>query len=388
MALAVRAAWASGFPHQSTLKHQRRPSPLLLTPSPDVLDFLTVIYQPHISSFEAKAFTFPKEEIVTSLTKVEETIDLVEDAGLKALDFSQYVIKVVIDALKPPLEAGLPVLQTVGDEVVKIAVPVVSDASNRAKEALEGIGIDTGLVISAAKMVAEAGQQVMKVIDVAKPVASSTLETISSADASSVVASGGGLLLAYLLLPPLWSIVSYNFRGYKGNLSPAQTLDLLTSQNYFLIDIRSVKEKTNAGVPRLPSSAKSKIISIPVEELPSKLKELVRNARTAEAEIVALKISFLKRISKGSKIVIMDSYCDTARLVAKALTGLGFKSCWVMSGGFSGGKGWLQSRLGSDSYNVSIAEVLSPSRTIPAAAYRLGITSTTSPKLLPGKTDN
>lgn len=44
-----------------------------------------------------------------------------------------------------------------------------------------------------------------------------------------------------------------------------------------------------------------------MEELPSKLKGLVRNAKKVEAEIVALKISYLKRINKGSKIIIMDS---------------------------------------------------------------------------------
>jgi hypothetical protein len=34
---------------------------------------------------------------------------------------------------------------------------------------------------------------------------------------------------------------------------------------------------------------------------------MVRNAKRAEAEIAALKISYLKRIGKGSNIVIMDS---------------------------------------------------------------------------------
>jgi hypothetical protein len=44
-----------------------------------------------------------------------------------------------------------------------------------------------------------------------------------------------------------------------------------------------------------------------LEELPNKIKGMVRNARRAEAEIAALKISYLKRIGKGSNIVIMDS---------------------------------------------------------------------------------
>lgn len=77
-------------------------------------------------------------------------------------------------------------------------------------------------------------------------------------------------------------------------------------------------------------------------------------------------------------------WSDSAKIVARTLTSLGFKNCWVVAGGFSGGRGWLQSRLGADSYNVSIAEVLSPSRVIPAAVQRFG---TTSGKLLPGGSD-
>jgi hypothetical protein len=147
---------------------------------------------------------------------------------------------------------------------------------------------------------------------------------------------------------------------------------------------------------------------------------MVRNARRAEAEIAALKISYLKRIGKGSNIVIMDSsvhlflkmnavtflselltclilqkcrYSDSSKTVAKTLNSVGFKNCWVMSGGFSGRKGWAQSRLGTESYNLSVVEVVKPSRVIPAAADRFvtasstSTTSRTTRKLLPGSVD-
>lgn len=78
-----------------------------------------------------------------------------------------------------------------------------------------------------------------------------------------------------------------------------------------------------------------------------------------------------------------------AKIVARALTTLGFKNCWIVADGFSGGRGWLQSRLGTESYNVSLAEVLSPSRVIPAAVGRLGTTTfQSSRKLLPGRADD
>ena len=54
------------------------------------------------------------------------------------------------------------------------------------------------------------------------------------------------------------------------------------------------------------------LFSCSLEELPSKIKGLVRNVKKAEAEIVALKISYLKRLNKGSNVIIMDSWVPSA----------------------------------------------------------------------------
>lgn len=62
-----------------------------------------------------------------------------------------------------------------------------------------------------------AAQQTGKVIEVAKPIASSTVETISTADPLLIAEIAGVLALAYLLFPPIWSAISFNFRGYKGS---------------------------------------------------------------------------------------------------------------------------------------------------------------------------
>ncbi|GMY15416.1 calcium sensing receptor, chloroplastic isoform X2 [Fagus crenata] len=198
-----------------------------------------------------------------------------------------------------------------------------------------------------------------------------------------IVGTAVALFLAYLLLPSIWSVISYSLRGYKGELTPAQTLDLISTKNHLLIDIRSEKEKNKAGIPRLPSSAKNRMIAIP-EELPSKSKGFFRNVKKVEAENAALKISYLKKINKGSNIVILDSYTDSAKLVARALTRRGFKNCWIVADGFSGSRGWLQSQLGTDSYKFSLVGVISPSRLIRAAVRRFGTTSSNGRKLLPG----
>jgi hypothetical protein len=51
------------------------------------------------------------------------------------------------------------------------------------------------------------------------------------------------------------------------------------------------------------------LFKLRLEEVPSKIKGLVRNVKRVEAEIAALKISnsYLKKISNGSNIVILNS---------------------------------------------------------------------------------
>ncbi|XP_064982053.1 calcium sensing receptor, chloroplastic-like [Musa acuminata AAA Group] len=376
--------------HQSKLLHPKQSLPLLPPPTPAALSFVAVLSA--AVPGEARAFSFAKEDIVSSLTKAEDTIGQVVDVGSSVWGFSLDVFRSLSETLKPGVDAALPILQSASKEALKIASPVVSDASKQAKEALQSVGVDPSPVLTAAQTIADAAQQTTKIIEGAKPLASATVEKITSSSPSVVVVTAGALFVGYLLLPPIWSTISFNFRGYKGNLSPAQALDVITAQNYLMIDIRSEKDKNKAGVPRLPSNAKNKMISVPLEELPSKIKGLVRSSKKVEADIAALKISYLKKINKGSNIVIMDSYSDIAKLVARTLTSLGFKNCWIVTDGFSGGKGWLQSRLGTDSYNASLVEVLSPSRVIPAATARFGTISSTAlqstRKLLPGSVEN
>ncbi|XP_074581195.1 calcium sensing receptor, chloroplastic [Curcuma longa] len=371
-------------PEQQPMKIARRRQSHPRQSTPVVLSFVAALSA--AAAGEAKAFSFPKEDIISSLTKVEDAVD----AASKVWGFSLDVFKTLIDTLKPGVDAALPILQSASNEALRAASPVVSDASKQAEEALLSAGVDPSPVFSAAQIIAGAAQQTTKIIEAAKPIASATAEKITSSDPSTLVVTAGALFVGYLLFPPIWSAL----RGYQGSLSAPQTLDLISAQNYVLIDIRSEKDKNRAGVPCLPSSAKNKIISVPLEELPSKIKGQVRSPKKVQADLVALKISYLKKLNKGSNIVILDSYCDAAKTVARTLTELGFKNSWVVEDGFSGGKGWVQSRLASESYNVSLVEVLSPSRVIPASATRFGtaIAAPAAPrstrKLLPGSVDN
>ncbi|XP_074316488.1 calcium sensing receptor, chloroplastic-like [Silene latifolia] len=364
----------------SNTKIQLKPAKLLVFPTSTSLSLLTLFSNP----LNAKAVTLPKDQLVSSLTQVEQTIDQVQQVGSDVLDKTQRVFQVVTEALKPGIDAAAPYVQQAGQEALKAASPVISEAAKKAQEAMQGSGISTESVTNAAKTVTSAAEQTSRVIDDVRPIASSTVETIANSDPALIIETASGLFLAYLILPSVWSFITFNFRGYKGELTPAQTLDMVCTQNYYLIDIRSEKDKNKAGIPQLPPNVKSRIIAIPLEELPSKLKNQVKSTKKVEAEIVALKISFLKRLNKGSNIVIMDSYSDYAKIAAKTLSSLGFKNTWIMLNGFSGGKGWSQSRLGTESYNVSFAEIFTPSRIIPGRTGTISSTVQTTRRLLPG----
>ncbi|KAM1911523.1 hypothetical protein ACFX13_040008 [Malus domestica] len=226
------------------------------------------------SPIEAKAFSLSKDQIVSSLTEERTQV------GSTVFDGTAHVLESVLNAVKPGIDAALPIGKQAGEQALKIASP----ARLPKKQSMA-----LGLTYRLYSTVADAAGQTTEAVEEAKPLASSTIQTISSADPIVIAGTAGALFLAYLLLPPIWSALSFSLRvrGYQ--------------------DIRPEKDKDKAGIPRLPSSAESKMIAIPLEELPNKLRGLVRNAKKVEAEIAALKISYLKRVNKGSSIVILDS---------------------------------------------------------------------------------
>lgn len=296
----------------------------------------------------------------------------------------------VFTTVKPGLDVAVPYVQQTTDTVTKFAGPFASDLAEEAQKALKSAGLDTEPGLEFAK---SAAKQTSNVWEGAQPIGSSILESALSADPLFLAEAAGGLALFYFLAPPLVSLVANKARGYAGDLAAAQALDLLLQQNYTLIDIRTDKEKERSGVPSLPNNARSKYVALPLEEFPNKIRGLLRNSRKVEAEVVAIKISALKKLNKGSKIIIIDESGAVAKSVARVLKDLGFKNSYCVVGGF---KGWVQSRLGIDDYSgtgLSFVEILKPSRIIPAGSKRYGGTTssgtragTTSSRfrLLPG----
>ncbi|RVW17129.1 Calcium sensing receptor, chloroplastic [Vitis vinifera] len=115
------------------------------------------------------------------------------------------------------VEKKIDEIQEAGEQASKIASPAISEASKTAEEAIQSSGLDTAPILNAAKTVTEAAQQTTKLIQEAKPIASSTVETISTAEPTVIVGTAGALFVAYLLFPPIWSVISFSLRVTKVN---------------------------------------------------------------------------------------------------------------------------------------------------------------------------
>lgn len=313
------------------------------------------------------------DSVVKALTQVEELSSQAGEKAVVSYEYAKGLFEQFLEASKPVVEAATPILKQAAQKVVEIATPVAADVASKAKQALSDAGVDTAPVFEAARTAGEiaggVSDQTGKALTVASPYAESTLETVLAQDPLILGVGAGSLVLLYLLAPTIFSSIAYSARGFAGQLTAAQTLDLLTTSDYLLVDVRTDKERSRTGTPALPRPAQKKRYSIPVEDLPGKLRGQLRNARKVEAELTAIKIAALKRLGKGSKIAILDANGSVAKLVARSLSNLGFRNIFVVKDGTDGSTGWVQSQLAMESFSGGQAEILSPSRVIPASRF-------------------
>ncbi len=64
-----------------------------------------------------------------------------------------------------------------------------------------------------------------------------------------------------------------------------------------------------------------------------------------EADSTARIIAALKKASKGKPVIVLDANASLAKMVARKLCSLGFRSVYVVDGGFDGRGGWVSSGL-------------------------------------------
>jgi hypothetical protein len=73
----------------------------------------------------------------------------------------------------------------------------------------------------------------------------------------------------------------------------------------------------------------------------------------------------LKKISKSTKVILLDRYGNLSKIVARELCSRGFGKVYIVSGGFDGRGGWVASKLQiKPSAIVSTANTSSPFGTL------------------------
>ncbi|KAI5435372.1 hypothetical protein KIW84_021977 [Lathyrus oleraceus] len=80
------------------------------------------------------AVTISTNQIVSSITQVEQTIDQVQVVGSGFLDTTHRVAGAIGNVLKPGLDTELPIVQQAGEEALKIASPVFLRLPGRLKK--------------------------------------------------------------------------------------------------------------------------------------------------------------------------------------------------------------------------------------------------------------
>jgi rhodanese-related sulfurtransferase len=297
---------------------------------------------------------------------VSSIVEIVRSTG-DAVKAGLGVAEQGIDAAKTAYQTVAPAVQTATDAVapvvksaVQAATPVIKSGVRAAGEAASSVKPGFERVLSETvgvdgKAVTGAGEQV---VASTKPLLESLVRFLTTSSPTVLAETAVGLVAAYYLLPPVLKAAGGALRGYGGDVSPAAALDALSTQgNANLVDIRTAREKEQAGLPDLPNAGKLVELEFATIE-DRKVRGQLRDIGRLEIMITAMQIAALKRLNKGAPLYLMDKNGSVAKAVARELSNRGFSKVFVINNGFSG---WQRDRLGSKlATSVSRVEVLLP----------------------------
>ncbi|KAJ9529557.1 hypothetical protein QJQ45_013933 [Haematococcus lacustris] len=312
------------------------------------------------------------DSVVVAIKAAGEVIK----AGVTAAQAGIQVLKEGYDIAAPIVEKAYKVASPIVGQAIKATVDAASPAIKAAlpsiQDGLQSTGFNPGVVTDATSAVT---QRASTAVSTATPFLTKVLQVVSGAGPVTLAEYALGLAALTYLVPLLLGGLGGSFRGFAGEVAPAAALDSLANESdVLLIDIRSSKEKEASGVPDLPTSAASKALEVEYASTDDKrLRALLRDPTAMEAQITALQLNWqepalldtprrphpvvtatpaaglqvaaLKKISKGTKLVLLDRYGPAARTVAKELGRRGYGKVFVVSGGFDGRGGWVQSKL-------------------------------------------
>ena len=127
-------------------------------------------------------------------------------------------------------------------------------------------------------------------------------------------------------------------RGYAGDKNPFVVEEQLKKdRRAFLIDTRSEDARRNDGVPDLRGKARGKGAAVEVATLPADERRVLSNPRLVELDLAATKVKALTK--GGARVYVLG---PDAKDLAKAITKLGGRRAFVVSGGFDA---WRSSGL-------------------------------------------
>ncbi|MEW5312842.1 MAG: hypothetical protein WDW38_004445 [Sanguina aurantia] len=275
---------------------------------------------------------------------VKVTGDLVK-SGIVALQAGVQVLQQGYEAAAPVLKQGYeqvaPVVSEVATQVSKAAAPAFKSAapviSDTVRSSIQSAGVDLNSLSTTGGAVAKSATEAAAA---AAPALASFVEFLGTADPLTLGEYTLGFLGVFYLSPPLLRAVFGV--GSDNTVSATAALDSIVKQaDLVFIDVRSNSEKLSGGVPDVPSSVSSG--------------GALRNPGYIEAQTTALQIAALKKVNKGTKIVLMDRNGGVAKAVAKELSKKGYKSVSSVEGGFDGRNGWIQSKLQIKPFSSSMS---------------------------------
>lgn len=234
------------------------------------------------------------------------------------------------------------------NEAVKAAGPVVKqvtpEITKAVTSAIENTGIDLNAVTSTTSTVVKVASEQAAA---ASPLVTKVVTFLSGQQPTLIAEAAVGFAAIYVITPVLFKGLVGSVRGFAGELTAVKALDVINNEgNVVLVDIRTAREKEASGLPDIASSASSKLVEVEYAFTEDrKLRSQLRDVGAVEAAVTALQVSALKRVNKGTKIVLMCRYGGSAKAVAKELAKRGFGNVFTVANGFDGRGGWVSSKL-------------------------------------------
>ncbi|KIZ04855.1 hypothetical protein MNEG_3102 [Monoraphidium neglectum] len=331
------------------------------------------VAKPHRASVKAPvarnlAFGLAASTLVAQPARAEDAVDAVDAtvsavtevvkaggsavrSGIDLLGSAAQALKEGYDVASPYIQQGVEAVTPAVKEAVKVTSEVAGPAINKAvpivQDTLTGVVKSSGVDLDA---VAKTGANVAKTATdgavAAKPVLEQILSFLSSSSPVELAEYGLGAVALYLLSPLLLGGLLGGIRGYAGDITAVQALEAINGDsNAVIVDIRTPKEKETSGIPDVPGGG-NKLVAVEYATIEDKkLRGSLRDAGFIEAQVTAIQIASLKRLGRGSKVLLLDRTGSTAKTVAKELSKRGFGRVYVIDGGFDGRNGWVGSKL-------------------------------------------